>query len=278
MEFQFSFGKKHELILVDKKPYIHHIGTLIQSVLDTDWCSLKRQIELWELGEIPSVCWESTMEQILKAADCHPVILLWLCDGAKQNALIKQRIDGLTELRERIRTLMEDLVDEDQYGYITRFYELFSDRSRWKGTARTTELDGSFTGTTVESVVYYELQYLCKNRFFIRKCACCRRFFWTYYTNKVYCNRPVPGRSRTCNQYGPGAKRQKKRRPAYNLYWEKRAEMFQLTTQEKDHLAFQAWVKAAQPYKEMAKQGNISLEDMAICLKRIERCILPSLP
>ena len=123
-----------------------------------------------------------------------------------------------------------------------------------------------------------ELRQLCIDQHIIRKCANCRRFFWTRITKKIYCSRIAPGRATTCSQYGPRRKRQIGKRPAFNLYWKYRTEAFQRMSQEKDSRAFQAWVKATQPYKEAARRGEISVEEMKRIMEKTEIQVFPARP
>lgn len=297
MEFLFSFNNKYEFIIVNDHLYKNNIGALITNVIDIDWESLQNQISEWVKNEIPVACWDKQVDAILDSLKCHHVVRLYLMEAVYKKTL-PDKLKELSETKQKLVSILEFLVDENANDYISKLYEQFHDdvncnvqtyfqvQKQVKTIPRQkqaiikkqnpVEINIRFSTDNIEAIIFRELRFICANQFVIRKCAHCRRFFWTRTTNKVYCNRIVQGKKATCNQYGPRRKRQIEKRPAYNLYWNHRAKAFHTAIKQDDKLAFQAWIKEAQPYKSLARRGEISLEDMCDALVKIEQRIFPT--
>lgn len=301
MEIYFSFNTKQELIILNEQKYTHEIGALLQCVTDTDWSALQSQVELWAENGVPAVCWGKHIDTLLQSVQCHPLIRKLLADASGKGTVI-QEIKDLIEAKRVIKHIFETLVDEDRNEYAMRLYELFheeitSDVRMWLNELDTikampdekilplyrNELEINlkdfpvvFITDRLQTILFRELRFICTNHFIIRKCINCRNFFWTRSTTKMYCNRPVPLRKTNCSQYGPRRKRQMEKRPAYKLYWHQREKTFSRSLQAKDHSLFRAWLRATDPYKNRAKHGDISLEEMAHNLSVIEQRIFPT--
>ncbi len=297
MIFQFSFDNKNELIIANGQPYINNNGALLLSIVDIDWEAFLSQVMSWVDKEIPAVCWDKQVDTILETVKCHQVLRSYVIDAVYKDKLI-ETLKTMSAIKRELVSILEMLIDEERNTYTVRLFEhVHSLENRDVQVFKTgpeqvrklTRMEQIsiqkelFEGMRVRyktedlsALVFREIRFLCEHQFIIRKCSHCRGFFWTRTTNKVYCNRIVPGRHATCTQYGPRRKRQIQKRPAYNLYWLHRTEAFHHASRHEDRHAFQAWIKAAQPYKSLARRGEISPEDMSVAMQQIEKLIFPT--
>jgi len=188
--------------------------------------------------------------------------------------------------------ILEALVDEQQNTYEERLFEIInhgrnpeiktffdtlgpanilSIRERNKPLYHNSE-DFPFLFETDDfmSLVVQELQYICSNGFYIRKCALCKRFIWTRKMNKIYCDRPADGSKKTCAQQGPMAMWKEKSPKAYALYWRHRNRLLNRAASDGDDSCYNQWLRQTQNYKVMAKNNEIDIEDMKLILEEIE--------
>ncbi len=297
MEFQFSFETNRELIIIDGQLYINPIGTLLQSVLDIDWSAQQKQLEKWERNEIPKTCWYEQISKEIEKQNCHPVIKYYL-EQAASDGTVDEKINTLARAKKILLAMLEAIVDEDRSEYDARLYEQFYEQAKEHIQAPAirkisgqdqqkrscedpdvlskSDQNDLYATKNLTVMLCLELRQLCLDLCIIRKCANCRRFFWTHITKKIYCNRTVPGRTTTCSKYGPQRKYYVGKRPAFNLYWKYRTKVFQRMSQEKDRHAFHAWVKITQPYKEAARRGEISVDEMKKRLEKAELKVFPA--
>jgi len=298
MDLFFSFNTKQELIVVDGQTYTHEIGALLKCIIDTDWMMLLHQVEQWAQNGTPAAFWGKHIDSLLQSLQCHPLIRKLLAEMSDKKIVV-QEIEKLIETQKALKHVCETLVDEHRDEYAIRLYELFHEEItqetqlwlsrmeevRTSSDGKTLQLADQlqqdfpviFSTKNLQTIAFRELRFICTNHFYIRKCVNCRNFFWTKSTTKMYCNRPVPLRKTNCSQYGPRRKRQMEKRPAYKLYWNQRDRMLSQALHRNDHSVFYTWLKETAPYKERARRGDISLEEMLHILNEIERHLYPSL-
>lgn len=284
MTYQFSFSNKNELIYIDNQPCIDKIGSLLKCLIDTDWASLLDTVD----------CANHDFADIkykIKRSLKHPVAAFAVEQCATKKELIslleKNMQGNLTALM-----ILETLVDEEQSAYEEMLLRIVSDHENRKfdcffdslGNAtilsfrernrvqyhNTNDFPFLFETNDLLSIVFQELEYICLNRFFIRKCTHCKRFMWTKKMNQVYCDRTVADTKKTCAQVGPATVWRNNNSKAYALYWTYRTRLFNRVDDEQNNYCYHRWLKETEDLRNKAKNNMIHIDDMRSALDHIE--------
>ena len=294
MKFRFSFSHKKELIFIEEKPQMSEPGALLKNIIDTEWTAQKNYIKTLYHKYLDTSSEEEALFLIkyaLKDEDLHPAIAFSLQNSEDYNQLNYQ-LERLEECKNVVLYVLEFLVDEEQSLYEERLCYLFADenclykeffnslgsanilsvRERNKSMYYQTE-DFPYLFETDDLVVLaiQQLQYICSNQFYIRKCAHCKKFLWTRKMNKVYCDRVLSPRGKTCAQIGPAKLWNNNNSKAYALYWSYRKRLFNRATVEGNDYRYTQWLIETEDYKEKAKNNQIPYEVMKQILDKIEQ-------
>ena len=291
MEYQFSFSDHQEIIFVNQEPVFQKIGALIETVIDTNWKSVSQIISAPDSSsdmEQPTV---SETENCIIEAAVHPVIEYEFSKQKDKDAMLKIT-ERLQHSKEMMLGILEELVEESQLNYGKKLYnylycadiesrkEFFRELGNAQVLLLTQRIKKEYEAADafpflmetddLMTIMFQELQYLCTNEYYVRKCACCRQFIWTRKMNQIYCTRKHKNTNKTCAQIGPARKNNGQRTPAYQLYWERRTKLYNRRKNWYDRRNYLAWLDLVEPYREKAKCGLISGEEMLQIVNEIE--------
>lgn len=292
MTYQFSFSNKKELVYIENKPWLHNIGGLLKTIIDTDWASLIRAVQTASTlsKEDPNGSFTEIKEDI-RCCITHPAVSF-----AVQKTETVEALLGLLEKNQRGKDIalriLESLVDEEQSSYeevllgIITADEIENDFSfvssletanilsfKERNSAlyqNTDDFPFLFETNDLMTIVFQELEYICLNRFYIRKCAHCKRFIWTKKMNRIYCDRVVSDNGKTCAQVGPSASWRSNNSKAYALYWAYRTRLFNRVDDEQNNYFYHRWLKETEDLRDRAKKDLIPIDDMKEALDKIE--------
>ena len=294
MEYQFSFSNHQEIIFINQKPVFQKIGALIETVIDTNWQSVSQIISDPDSSlhtEEPTV---TEIENCIIEAATHPVIEYEFTKHKDKEAMIKLA-RHFQRSKEMMLSILEELVEESQFNYGKKLYNYLyctdqqsrKDFFRELGNAQVLPLMQRIQKeyeaadafpflmetNDLMTIMFQELQYLCTNEYYVRKCACCRQFIWTRKMNQIYCTRKHKNTRKTCAQIGPVRKNNGQRTPAYQLYWERRTQLYNRRKNWQDRRNYLVWLDSIEPYREQAKCGFISGEEMQQIIDEVEQKI-----
>lgn len=290
--FTFSFSNKFELIYVVNEPTKEPIGSLLRELIDVDWSAIEDQM-IVSLGGEP-FCDEEQFAAIKDATQCsinHPAIA-YLIDETSDIKELADVINRLEVGSRMISYVLESLVDEEQSAYEERLMDIINSslnlelktffdalgvanmlsvKERNKPLYHAVE-DFPFLFETkdIMTLATQELQYMCSNRFYIRKCGLCKKFIWTRKMNKTYCDRTLPNTKKTCSQLGPTKVWADNNPKAYSLYWTYRKRLFNRATKDGDNYCYHQWLCKTETYRDRARKDEIRFDEMKAVLDEIE--------
>lgn len=292
MKFLFSFNIKKELIFIDGKSYVNDIGSISCSAADISWDELKEKVNKCFVNNFDG---EYALSQkltfLLENENMHPAITEYLIKSTSYMKL-QTKLEQMKFIGESIRYVFEVLVDEPQYLYEEILLDIYHDEknkrikdfivhaenaviaSPFDRLRQASDKDFTYLFETndINALILQELSYLLLNKFFIRKCANCKRFIVTRKTNKLYCKRIVPNTNKTCAQYGPIKLWIESRPVPYKLYCNYRTRLFNQHTKDEKHRGkFHTWVKETESLKDKAKRNEISVTELKDVLDQIEK-------
>ena len=292
MNFRFSFSNKSELIYINDKPDIEPVGSLLKALIDMDWASIESYAMSCFLGASQSdkSLYLETKQALLSSIS-HGAIACVLNDTSDVESLMRA-LDRFRNGSEAIKYILESLVDEEQHSYeecllyliasednkpLKSFFDSLGIANMLPVKERNKPMYHSgedfpflFETSDLMTLAIQELQFMCSNRFYIRKCALCKRFIWTRKMNKIYCDRSVSNGKKTCAQIGPPKLWRENNPRAYALYWSYRARLFNRATSEGSDYCFHQWLNQTEVYKNLAKKNAIPYEEMKNVLDEIE--------
>ena len=292
MIYKFSFSQKNELIYVSDTPHIQAVGALLREIIDIDW-ELGKDIAHTSIAA-SSRDDSNTLIKLKEefiARITHPALIDYINKIPSFENLCNE-LERFGNAYKVILHILESLIDEEQNSYEEQLYYIISseestDIKRFLDTLgianmlsvherykplyqETEEYPFLFETDDLLSLVIQELQFICVNRFYIRKCVHCKRFLWTRKMNKIYCDRPQPNTKKTCSQIGPVKLWLNRKPKAYSLYWSYRKRLFTRMTGDGNVYSYNQWLCETERYRDMAKNDEIDFEEMKTVLDQIE--------